>query len=139
MPKIVGGCQCGAVRYEINADPIFAGHCQCTDCRKATGAGHITVAAFPEGAVKFAGKSKSYGSKSDTGANVTRDFCSECGGRTSSRASSMPGLIMVTAGSMDDPSLVSPGMALYNKRHVAWDYLNSAIPTFDGMPLPAGK
>jgi hypothetical protein len=27
-----GGCLCGAIRYEITAEPMMAGHCQCLDC-----------------------------------------------------------------------------------------------------------
>jgi hypothetical protein len=46
--KINGGCACGAVRYEIAADPQFQGQCQCRDCRRATGTGHADGLGFPE-------------------------------------------------------------------------------------------
>ncbi len=36
-----GGCLCGQVRYEALGDPIYAGHCYCADCRKASGSGFI--------------------------------------------------------------------------------------------------
>ena len=29
-------CACGAIRYEIAAEPVMAGHCQCRDCQPAT-------------------------------------------------------------------------------------------------------
>ena len=45
--KASGGCLCGAVRYENDGDPIFAGHCHCTDCQKATGTGHVSVTGLP--------------------------------------------------------------------------------------------
>ena len=35
MRKITGGCQCGAVRYEIDAEPMVALHCECLDCKKS--------------------------------------------------------------------------------------------------------
>jgi hypothetical protein len=30
-----GGCACGAIRYEIAAEPIVMNDCQCLDCRRA--------------------------------------------------------------------------------------------------------
>ena len=36
-----GGCLCGAVRYEAQGEPLYAGHCYCEDCRKASGGGFI--------------------------------------------------------------------------------------------------
>ena len=53
--KISGGCACGAVRYEIAADPQFQGQCQCRDCQRATGTGHADGLGFPENAVALVG------------------------------------------------------------------------------------
>jgi hypothetical protein len=37
MPKISGGCLCGAVRYECNAEPLGTAICHCTHCQKVSG------------------------------------------------------------------------------------------------------
>ena len=29
-----GGCACGAIRYEISAEPVFMNDCQCRDCQQ---------------------------------------------------------------------------------------------------------
>jgi hypothetical protein len=134
MTKITGGCQCGAVRYETNADPVFASHCQCNDCKKSTGAGHATAGGFPEAAVTFTGKAKSYASKADSGGTATREFCPECGGRITFRSSNMPGLVLLLAGSMDNPAAVTPTGAIYGKRHLAWDYLDPQLTISEAMP-----
>ena len=34
--RIQGGCHCGKVSFEAEADPEKAGICHCTDCRKIT-------------------------------------------------------------------------------------------------------
>src|SRR5204863_376671 len=39
--KFTGGCACGAIRYEITAEPIVTFNCHCRDCQKTT------VGAFP--------------------------------------------------------------------------------------------
>ena len=53
-----GGCACGAVRYEISADPVVSVQCQCRDCQRATGSGHVNAMAFPEDAVRLTGELK---------------------------------------------------------------------------------
>ena len=34
---ITGGCQCGAIRYEITLFPLLLYTCNCTDCQRQTG------------------------------------------------------------------------------------------------------
>lgn len=134
MAKLTGGCLCGAVRYETSADPVFAAHCQCNDCKKSTGAGHSTAGGFPEAAVTFSGKAKAYSNKTESGGTATREFCPECGGRLTFRSSNMPGLVLLLAGSMDDPSVINPSSAIYGKRHLAWDYLDPQLQVSEAMP-----
>ena len=134
MTIMLGGCQCGAVRYEASGEPLFAAHCQCGDCKKSSGAGHVTAAGFKEDAVKFTGAAKTFASKADSGATVRRDFCPECGGRIAFRGDNFAGMVLLMAGSLDDPSPLKPGAALYDKRHVGWDYFDPALPRPPGMP-----
>lgn len=138
MARITGGCLCGAVRYEVNGDAAFAGHCQCNDCKKSSGAAHVTAGGFPEAAVTFTGTMKAYASTADSGATATREFCPECGGRLTFRSTNMPGLVLIMAGSMDNPGAIAPAFAVYNKRHVAWDHFDPALPAFDTAPPRAG-
>ena len=70
-----GGCACGAIRYEIAAEPIFAAHCQCRDCQKASGTGHGSFMAFPKAAVRLTGQPRFHESKADSGNTVGRGFC----------------------------------------------------------------
>jgi hypothetical protein len=37
MAAAIGGCMCGAVRYECTATPMFMGNCHCRDCQRASG------------------------------------------------------------------------------------------------------
>ena len=46
--KITGGCKCGAVRYEIKAEAKAYVICQCTDCQKFSGGGHIANMMVPK-------------------------------------------------------------------------------------------
>lgn len=95
----------------------------------------MTAAGFLESSVKFTGATKTYASKADSGANVRRDFCPECGGRIAFRGDNFDGMVLLIAGSLDDPSPLKPGAALYDKHHVGWDHFDPALPRPPGMPL----
>ena len=53
--------------------------CAGEDCQKQSGSAYSLVAVFHKSAVKISGPVKEYTSKGDSGKNVTRSFCSECG------------------------------------------------------------
>ena len=134
MAKLTGGCQCRAVRYEIEAAPFIAAHCQCTDCKRASGAGHMTSAAFLEVAVDMKGTLTTYSSRAGSGATVSRQFCSTCGGRIAYRTPNVPGVVFIAAGSLDDPAAITPTMAIHDAHHAAWDHLDPALPRFQQGP-----
>ncbi len=135
MATIKGGCLCGAVTYEISGDPMFVGHCACANCQKSSGTGHSTVAAYPENRVTIHGQPTSYEGKGDSGQPTTHDFCGKCGSPLFSRASMMPGVVMVTVGTMHEGAeALEPSMLIYNKRRRPWDHVPSGFAVFEGMP-----
>ena len=60
VAKLTGGCTCGAVRYEAEADVEFSFNCHCRKCQRATGAGHASAFALPVDAVKITGDIKEH-------------------------------------------------------------------------------
>ena len=82
MSKYSGGCLCGQVHYEIEADPVVGLQCQCRDCQKRGGGGHASFIIFPETMVKLEGPIKSHNKEADSGNMVERGFCTECGSPT---------------------------------------------------------
>jgi len=134
MAMYTGSCQCGDVRIEIAADPLFSGHCSCKDCQRASGTGHSTIVAFPKTAAKVIGPTTKYVSKGDSGQDVTREFCPRCGSRVMSYGASNAAMVLVAAPMLDDQSIVKPGALVYAKSKAAWDHVNPALPTFPAMP-----
>ena len=111
-----GRCRCGAIRYEIAAEPMFAGQCQCLDCQHESGGGHSSFVAFPAGAVKLTGTPRFYEAKAENGNTVRRGFCPTCGSPVVSATSGLPDVTMVSAGSLEDPRIFRPQFVCYTSR-----------------------
>ena len=52
---MTGGCQCRAVRYRAEGEPLIQGFCHCRNCQRISGAGNIGFICFPEGSVVVEG------------------------------------------------------------------------------------
>lgn len=129
-----GGCACGAIRYEISAEPLVTNDCQCRDCQHESGTGHSSHLTFLRAGVTLTGQAKLWDMVSDSGNVKTRAFCPNCGSPVYMTFSAMPDLFTVRAASLDDPSRYWPQMVTYSVRGYAWDHLDPALPKFDGMP-----
>jgi len=127
---------CGAVTYAVSGEPMFVGHCACENCQRSTGAGHSSVAAFPEPALRAGGELTSFAAKGDSGQATTYQFCPKCGSRLFTRAEMMPNVVMVTLGTMDAAADLTPSMLIYGKRRRAWDHVDPSVPVFQEMPAP---
>ena len=129
-----GGCLCGDVRYQCSAEPMMSGHCQCNDCRRASGTGHSSHLAVPMNAVSILGAVKVYDRKADSGNVVGRAFCPSCGSPVYSVNSGMPGLMFLRASSLDDLEVFKPQVVVYTKRAAPWDHIDPNLPAFETMP-----
>jgi hypothetical protein len=126
-----GGCLCGDLRYTITGPSLFESQCCCRDCQKATGTGHTTIIGIHRSQLEVTGGLSSYTNLGESGGTVTRHFCGRCAGRLYT-SGSMPGeMIMVQAGSLDDPDVVEPSSVIYLKQAVRWDHFDPAIPRYE--------
>jgi hypothetical protein len=130
-----GGCACGAIRYEISAEPMVQNDCQCRDCQRKSGTGHGSYLTFPDRRnVKLEGEATHWDIVGDSGNVKTRAFCPTCGSPVYLTFVAMPDLFTVHAASLDDPSRYKPQMVTYGVRGYAWDHIDPALPKFDKMP-----
>ena len=131
----VGGCACGAIRYEISAEPMASNDCQCRDCQRRSGTGHGSYLTFPSRKdVKLKGEATLWNVAGDTGNVKSYAFCPVCGSPVYLTFAAAPDLFTVHAASLDDPSRYKPQMVTYVVRGYAWDHLDPALPKFDKMP-----
>jgi len=134
--SFTGRCLCGGLSFECRAQPAVAGHCYCTDCRRASGTGHSSHLGAPRAAVTISGEARRYESKADSGNTVTRAFCPTCGGQVYSLNSAMPEMIFLRASSLDDPAVFRPAFAIYTSRAPSWDPVAPGLASFPAMPPP---
>jgi hypothetical protein len=130
---LAGGCLCGAIRYRLTGPSLFVSQCCCRDCQKATGTGHTTIIGIHNSQLDLTGTPKTYTSSGDTGGKVTRHFCGTCAGRLYTSGDLPGAVIMVQAGSLDDPNAISPQSVIYLKDAPHWDHFDPALPKFEGM------
>ena len=133
----VGGCACGAIRYEIHGKPIFENHCQCRDCRLRSGTGHGSYLTFADrGKAKITGKASTWRVVADSGNEKIHAFCPTCGTPVHLTFPAMPDLIAIPAGSLDEPERFRPGAVTYHVRALDWDVIAPELMTFEKMPSP---
>jgi len=119
-----GGCQCGAVRFALYAEPIKVGICHCRMCQKAV-AGPFAVLAEIAWA-DFAwtrGRPSSFRSSS----RALRDFCAACGTPLGYRKPGGPIMELMT-GAFDRPERVAPTYEVGVESKLAWLARLAAMP-----------
>jgi hypothetical protein len=120
-PVNEGGCLCGAVRYRVSGDPISVAICHCVNCRLNSGSAFSVNAIFPAGTLSYQGTPAVYDDVGDTGNVVRRLFCGTCGTPIESRSVySVPGYVVVKAGTFDDPARFVPESEVYCASALPW-------------------
>ncbi|MGC1303752.1 MAG: GFA family protein [Caulobacteraceae bacterium] len=129
-----GGCLCGALRFEAEGEPIFAGHCYCADCRKASGSGFIPFMGFSSAAVRFTGPTLQFTSKAANGGDAVRNSCPACGSLVFGGVVDQDEVFTVYAGALDDPSTFHPKVAIFTRGRPAWASIPPELTVFETTP-----
>jgi len=132
--RYTGGCLCGGLRYEAQGEPAYAGHCYCGDCRKASGSGFIPFMGFAASAVRFTGHSRTFTCKSASGGDAVRNSCPVCGGLVFGGIVGQDEMHTIYAGSLDDPTLFKPAIAIFTRNRPAWALVPAELTVFEAMP-----
>lgn len=131
MPKISGGCLCGTVRYECNAEPLATVVCHCTHCQKVSGSAFSVNIVVPALGVKWQGQSPaSYADKGESGKSLSRKFCQNCGSSLATEAEALPGAMIIKAGTLDDKSWIRPNTHIWTQSAQPWVQIDPGATTF---------
>jgi hypothetical protein len=123
------------VRFRITAPPFAVGVCHCLDCQKSSGGPPNYVALVPKLAFEVTkGEAKVYTCQADSGAEVGRAFCAECGTPLWAVPGSQAPFFPVKLGALDDSSGLAPSLHLYTDSAQPWHLMHEGLPRFPKMP-----
>jgi hypothetical protein len=129
---LIGGCQCGKLRYEISEAPRLVYSCHCTACQKITGSAFSLGIVVAEEAFRLtAGQPHLVQRAADSGRTTTRWVCPDC----SSWLTGTPRMVRpVRAGTLDDTSWLQPTVHLWTRSKQPWIKLPSGDQQFETQP-----
>ena len=114
-----GGCQCGAVRFEVTGPLGKASVCHCRMCQKAFGNVFAPLVSIPEGALTW---TRAEPKRFQSSNFVLRGFCPECGTPLTYEA---PDGLAVAIGAFDHPERIEPEIQFGVEGRIAWmDHAN---------------
>ena len=127
-----GGCQCGAIRYEITEAPQLVYTCHCADCQRLTSSAFSLGIVVPERAFRLSGvEPRPLQRIANSGRANIRLVCPQCG----SWICGMPrdGMHRVRAGTLDDV-LATADTPHLDPQQTGWVTLPAADEVFEAQP-----
>jgi len=127
-----GGCQCGAIRYEVSGDPVHSALCHCEDCRASSGAPMVGWTAFSSDSVNvIKGEVVTY----ESSEHGRRQFCGACGtGIFFTNAEMLPGVTDIQTITLDDVESFAPGVHIQTADRISWMEKAHELPQFERYP-----
>ena len=134
-PVLRGGCNCGAVRYELSGPPLAVAACHCTQCRKQSGAAYSVNLIVKAREMTVTGElAVFHDNDTESGAPLAREFCAACGSPIRSVPTASPKMVAVKAGTLDDASPFAPAMHLWTRSALPWVIIPEGLPRFEKGP-----
>jgi hypothetical protein len=130
MPEfpLTGGCNCGAVRFEVTEPLPIASYCHCKRCQRRSGTAASASAHPAPGSFHIvAGEDQLTVWQPERGG--AKWFCGVCGSHIYADNPSHPDSIGIRLGAFDDDPGVRPSVRQFVSYAAAWE----AIPD-DGLP-----
>ena len=134
--KTPGKCLCGAITYEVEIPdkPFYSGLCHCRDCQRYTGTAFASSLMVDKGGVKLKGKLKFYGKETDRGTFMERGFCPKCGSNVLCKSSDWDNQYVISAGTLDDPSVYKPRLNIFTRSAHALALDAGKLHKIEGSP-----
>jgi hypothetical protein len=125
---LLGGCGCGAVRFEVSAPLESAKYCHCTRCQRRSGTAASASARPRPGSFRIRSSEERLRAwRPADGAE--KWFCGDCGSALFSRDPQDPQRVGVRLGAFDGDPGIRPSMRQFVAYAAPWE----AIPD-DGLP-----
>jgi hypothetical protein len=129
--RIQGSCLCGSIRFSFSLPHVRFNYCHCGSCRKTTGSSNAANVLIQLAQFRWEeGESLvSRFTDSDVNPGFRRWFCCRCGGPVP-RLNRTDEFMVIPAGLLDAPLLISPERSIYWSERAEWLVAVDAIPKY---------
>ena len=128
--RVKGSCLCGAVRFSVELPSVFCGHCHCSMCQRAHGAGYVTWFAVKREQLSLqAGEDLERFKSSDHG---TRSFCRRCGSSLFCESTQHPDQVDIVLANMLGPIDRPPQVHVHFGSRADWIEVEDGLPRLGG-------
>jgi hypothetical protein len=132
-----GSCLCGGIQFQITTELAPVEVCHCRKCRKAQGTPFATNSPVKSDAFRLmAGESLLAEFESSRGKK--RVFCRRCGSPIYSVRASLPGVLRIRVGLVDDPVAARPVAHAYVSEQCSWWPISDLLPQFRAAYMTQG-
>ena len=130
---LVGGCDCGHVRYELGSAPIFVHCCHCRWCQRESGSAFALNALIETDRVTILGGAIEIvhtPSESGKGQDIAR--CPDCKIAVWSHFSGAGDTVaFVRVGTLDDPDRLPPDIHIFTASKQPWVTVAEDVPVME--------
>ena len=128
-----GQCLCGAVKFRLTAEPVATRVCWCRDCQRIAANGTVNMVVAAD-ALEVSGETRLYQSVADSGNQMSRYFCPQCGTHLFAGSAARPQFRVVRVGTLDDASGIAPNANIWTDSAPAWACMDPALDSFPTQP-----
>lgn len=129
MAEIAGQCRCGAVRYTSPGPVLWAGHCHCDNCRRATSSPMTSFFGVRRAGIRWTGDLVFQTSR---GGRMRRGFCPSCGSQMTCMFDGWPDEAHLYAATLDDPATFVPLAHFHYAERLDWLPITDDLPKYPG-------
>lgn len=126
--SLTGKCECGAVRYAVADQFLYAANCHCSNCRAATGTAFKSFAGIERAKLQLIDGADNLLIVGEPDANHTR--CATCGSLLFSVVRDGE-YVHVAMGSLVDPPTMRPTEHIFVGSKAPWFEIADDLPQFE--------
>jgi hypothetical protein len=132
---LLGGCQCGAVRYRLSHTPLALYVCHCKECRKQSASAFGISFIVPKSALHvLQGEPNVWSRPTDAGNLLDCAFCPTCGSRLWHQRHGAADVVSIKGGSLDEPVDLGHAVHIWTSRMLPGIRLPDGAMQFPGEP-----
>jgi len=130
----VGGCACGAARYQITGEPLSVHACHCTDCQTLSGSAFGLSMILKQTDMALTAGEVAINKFATDHNQMHRHHCIECGAALWFSSPEYAGIVALKPGTLDNTFWLRPVAHLWVRSAQPWLDLGGDIPIYQEQP-----